>query len=128
MDDVSKRDEETKLVIELGKSFMQQMSQVEPNWNKAYFRFVAQDIGNGCNASYVHGSEVELLDLRENESFVDEMMEQSNRLAELSGKKKFVMLLSVNSDANYKFHFDYEDLERWKITKQDGRTGIPAGM
>ncbi len=106
MDDVSKRDEETKLVIELGKSFIQQISQVEPNWNKAYFRFVAQDIGTGCNASYVHGSEVEFLDLRENGSFIDEMMERSNRLAELSGKEKFVMLLSVNSDSNYKFHFD----------------------
>ncbi len=128
MNNQNVRDEETALITDLGKNFIERMMDVEPAWKNAYFRFVAQDIGNGCSASYEHGSKVELLDLHANEDFVDVMMEKSSRLAELSGKEKMVLLLNVTSDFDFNIHFEHEDLERWKITKQNGQSGLPMGI
>ncbi|MFZ6645060.1 hypothetical protein ACO0LO_05045 [Undibacterium sp. TJN25] len=128
MNNDAKRDEETKLTMDLAKSFMREMFDAEPDWKKAYFRFVMQKFGPGCNASYVVGSKVEFLDMRRHSNFIDEMMENASRLAEVMGKEKMVMLLAINSDYNFRFFYEYENMEKWKITKLDGKTGIPEGF
>jgi len=47
-------------------------------------------------------------------------------LAEI-GKPRAVLLLRAGSDFSHDVKFEYDDLDRWKITKLDGRTGIPEG-
>lgn len=34
----------------------------------------------------------------------------------------------VDSSFEYEIKFEYEDMNRWRISKFDGGTGIPAGL
>lgn len=56
------------------------------------------------------------------------MNAKSAELLKLLGKKRGVLLLSVDSQLNYDVKFEFEDVNRWKITKLNGATGLPAGI
>ena len=43
-------------------------------------------------------------------------------------KERGVFLITVNANLEYDIKFEWNDLEKWKISKLDGRTGIPEGI
>jgi len=44
------------------------------------------------------------------------------------GNTEGVFLLTVDSNNAYEINFEYKDMNRWKISKSDGGTGIPEGV
>ncbi|MEC4594383.1 MULTISPECIES: hypothetical protein [Nitrospirillum] len=55
------------------------------------------------------------------------MNETGAALLRALGKETGVFLLTVDTGAQYDIRFDWDDLDRWRITKLDGGTGLPAG-
>lgn len=49
-------------------------------------------------------------------------------LIHLLGKEQGVFLLTINSDFDYKIDYDFENMERWGISKMNGKAGIPEGI
>lgn len=124
--------EQTALVMELAKSFMQEMFDTEPDWQKAYYRFSVREyedfIRSGSSASYVSHGEVTLLGGPEHREFFNYMNDMARELLRLFEKDQAVLLLTIGSNFTYEIQFEYQDLERWQINKMDGRTGIPEGI
>ncbi len=113
-------------VVELAKRLFQLVQQLEPGWLRVFFRFSAVDDQYGSTASYVVGSKAVLIDAIRNSPFYRAMNSQCLELFRLLDKEGGVLLLAAASDFKYEIKFDFEDMDRWKISLMDGGTGIPA--
>ncbi|WP_394780581.1 hypothetical protein [Undibacterium sp.] len=126
MNDKAKRDEEAEIIFEMGIAFIQHMIDTASGWEKAYFRIQIDENHSSSTGIYIVGSEVEFIELPY--SFAHGMEKKATRLAEVFGKDEMVMLLFVKSNYGAEAFFDYEDMDKWEISKLDGRTGIPEGF
>jgi hypothetical protein len=124
--------EASALVIELAKHVISQMQAHFPGWKKAYLRFNApSDFQHGWNASYVTENGVELISALRHRTFNDEIMRIGPRLREAlanKGKKFCVFLLWADSKFNYHIDFEWQDIDKWNITKLNGASGLPHGF
>jgi hypothetical protein len=118
------------ITVEIATQFLLFVRSLDQNWSRAYYRFMSEDIdaAYGSNASFVTESGVFLIDAIENRSFFFSMNKQGWRLFEALGMKKGVFLLCINEDKTYNMMFEWDDLQRWRITKMEGRSGIPEGV
>jgi hypothetical protein len=123
MDDAS-----ASATIEMAKDFIHCLQSAAPTFDRAFYRFRSEPSMYGSNASYVVGAEVHLLDPFGNSTFFEHINERARNLLQKLDKERGVILLTVNSTFDYKINFEWNDLERWKITKIDGVSGIPAGL
>lgn len=121
-------DAQAVIVIELAKEFMELIRRVEPAWKKAYFRFSADGSRSGSNGSYESDGKMILIDPFKYDIFFKSMNEKSLRLLHILGKARAVVLLSIDSAFDYEIKFEYENFDRWKITKINGGTGVPEGI
>lgn len=120
-----------EVVIELAKTFMDLLERDVPGWSRAFFRFEANDLMMGSNASYVVAANVTLLSALRNSDFFSHMNDLASTLRERTGSdgRKFcVMLLSVSASFDYKIDFEYVKPDRWRISKLDGASGLPLGV
>lgn len=97
-------------------------------WQTAYLRFVKFTDGNGICASYRSCDDVELLDVFEHKDFFRKAKSIGAGIFLSKGKRRGVFLLTVNKDLDYEIEFEYDDLEKWQISKEDGASGIPIGI
>jgi hypothetical protein len=119
----------TELVMQLAKDFMGALFATAPGWRKAFWRLESDGDERGCSGSYVRGGEVTVLDPFAHAMLMDRMGETGVSLLDVLGKgRRAVCLLILDSEGEYKVRFDYDDLERWRITKIGGATGIPVGF
>jgi hypothetical protein len=118
----------TAAIQEMAKDFIRCLHRVAPDFERAFFRFRLEPAAYGSNASYVSGAAVLLLDPFENSAFFEAANERARSLLHNFGKTQGVALLTVDAAFDYKIDFDWYDLDRWKITKVDGASGIPAGL
>ena len=116
------------VVIEIAKEFIELLRSMGPKWDKGYFRFRDEGLNYGSNASYVVAAEATIVDPFECLSFFDSMNKKGVKLLELLGKKQGLFLVTVDSKFNYDIQFEFENLNRWRITKLDGGTGVPEGL
>ena len=121
-------EEQALIVVELAKEFIGLVRSIEPKWNRAFFRFSTDEMKYGSNASYSFDSAVTLIDPFKCKPFFSSMNEKGKQLFRLIKKERGVLLLTVDSDFNYDTKFEYDNLERWKISKIDGGTGVPVGI
>lgn len=121
-------EEQASIVVELAKELIGLVRSIEPKWGRAYFRFSTNETRYGSNASYSFDSTVTLIDPFRCKEFFGSMNEKSRHLFKLLGKEKGVLLLIADSDFNYETKFEYHDLERWRISKMEGATGVPVGI
>ena len=121
-------DKSAAIVIDLTKDFVGLIRQNEPNWKKGYFRFHMDEFGYGCNASYEAPSGVVLISTFKYKRLLEDMNEKSKNLLNALKKDKAVFILTVDFNLKYNISFDYENLDRWKITKLNGGTGVPEGI
>ncbi|QBH01564.1 hypothetical protein [Xanthomonas oryzae] len=113
------------LVISLASSLVELMHHIDQDWRVAYFRFSSEGSKYGSNGSYVTGSEVKIIDTFENEFFFDQMNFNSINLLGALKKDRGVILLRVESNSSYEVKYEFHDVERWKITKMNGGSGLP---
>lgn len=126
-------DEQTALVFEIAKEFVELVRRVEPKWSKAYFRFCLEGprdgwTKHGATASYVIKSTAALIAASKHGTFYDSMNNKIMRLLTMLGKDQAVVLVVINSTFHCDIKFEYQNLDQWKITKMDGGTGIPEGL
>ncbi|MCE5278449.1 MAG: hypothetical protein ABFD89_24330 [Bryobacteraceae bacterium] len=121
-------DEASAVVVDLAKNFIELVRSLDASWTKGYYRFRAEESRYGSNASYVGTSGVVLIGAIKHGSFYDSMNEKGAMLLRILGKEKGVFLLSVDSKFDYGIQFEWGDLQRWEITKMNGRSGIPEGI
>jgi hypothetical protein len=122
------KDEATPLVIDIAKSFISLVRGIEPNWRKAYLRFCSQNSVSEAKGSYVRESGVEIIDVLKHKNFFHPISKKGQDLLAAVGKSEGLFLLVTDSNFDYEIKFEYQDMNRWRISKLAGGSGIPEGM
>jgi hypothetical protein len=122
------KDEAAPLVIDIAKSFIALVRVIEPNWYKAYLRFSSHHSVSEAKGSYVHESGVEIIDVLRHKDFFHAAARKGQQLLAAVGKTEGVFLLVTDSKFAYETKFEYHDMNRWRISKVGGGTGIPEGI
>ncbi|RSZ23976.1 hypothetical protein EJO66_32305 [Variovorax beijingensis] len=120
-----------EIVVALARNFMALLQTGMPGWNRAFFRFDADDLKYGSIASYERDGKVNLIDPFETSDFYSTMNEMAVDLREAMSRSEprfRVLLLTVDSSFDYEIRFENADPLRWRITKMDGGSGIPVGL
>jgi hypothetical protein len=119
------------LLIDIVSSFVKLVRGIEPKWDKAYLRFRCEESWSEVKATYVHGTEVLFVGAIEHGDVFGHIDGKGRELLASMGETQGVFLLRVNSPSpslQYKIKYEYVDMDRWKISKMDGGTGIPEGI
>jgi len=119
--------EASAVVIDLAKEFIELIRSLDSSWTKGYYRFRSEGVRYGSNASYAGAPGVTLVGAVKHGLFYESMNEKGAKLLRILGKEKGVFLLSVDNKFDYDIKFEWSDLQRWEITKMNGRSGIPEG-
>ena len=120
-----------EIVIEMAKTFMDLLQRDVPEWSRAFFRFEADHLKMGSNASYVAAGNVSLLSALRNSDFFSRMNDLAWTLCGRMGSVEqgfCVLLLSVNSSFDFNVDFERADPGRWRISKLGGASGLPLGI
>lgn len=121
-------DTASALIVELAGDYIGFLSELEPRWCKAYCRLYINESHSRAQASYEFDTRVELVSAVTWPDFYDRMLGYGAKLFAALEQKRGVMLLTVDLDYNYKVDFEWDNLNRWEITKMDGATGRPEGI
>lgn len=119
------------VVIALAKEFITAMQRINPSWERAFWRFTSADDQYGSNASYTASSGVTLISTLSEGKLFEDLNDLGRQLwnFEIDPSRKFcVCLLIVNSDFDYEIKFEQRDPNKWRITKLDGKSGLPEGL
>ncbi|MFN7153239.1 MAG: hypothetical protein ACK4OE_06065 [Acidovorax sp.] len=124
-------DKSSPVVIALAKEFMSAVCRIAPTWNRAFWRFESEEFRFGSNASYVTPDGVFLVSAMKESAMYDALNALGRQLwdCEPEPKKRFcVCLLGIENSFDYEIKFEREDISKWRITKIDGKSGIPDGL
>ena len=123
--------ETEKFIIDIAKQFLEFTFEFAVNWDEAFLRFSGNEDHNRLKCIYRSGNEATFFgfDKTSLSEFLDSVgelfIELQKEITAQQGKEFCVCLLSVNSECDYHFYYEYEDTEKWKISKMDGQSGIP---
>jgi hypothetical protein len=116
-------------VIELAKGVIVLAGNVDPDWERIYYRFELHDDSNRMNGSIVRNGEARLISSIDHGDAYDELESLAQAVCEATpdpdGAIPYVLLVTANSDFSYNLEFEYDNPDRWRITKLDGGTGFP---
>lgn len=122
------KDEASPLVIDIARGFISLVMSIEPGWKKAYLRFLAEESESEVKGSVVSESGVQIIDVLKHKDFFHPAAAKGRELLQALGKDEGLFLLIIDSSFDYEIKFEYENMDRWKISKFDGGTGIPTGL
>lgn len=120
------KEQQTDSIIELAKRFIDEMQNLEPAFERAFFRFHGELRMYSSCASYTTPFDVCLVSAFREEEFYDEMDRLSLRVLSEMEHDSILMLLEIDKNFDYDIKFEYKDMERWQISLSDGGTGVPA--
>lgn len=120
--------EATPILIDILQSFISVLREIDPHWQKGYLRCVGADSFTQVKGSYAHLSGVNIINVLDHEEFFDSMPNKVEALLKSLEKKEGLVLLVVDSNLEYKVNLEFEDMNKWKITKMDGASGVPEGI
>jgi hypothetical protein len=118
-------DNAAPLVVEMVKGLVSILGVSDPCWQKGYLRILLLEDRSRVEGSYTHGSSVDLIEAMQYGDSMQEIAKLGRQLLEALGKGEGLILLEVDSGLQYEIRFEYEDMERWRVDKADGNTGIP---
>lgn len=119
-------EEATPLVVDLAKRFISLIREIAPGWSKGYLRFCSLASVVESKASYVNQSGAEIIDVVKYKEFFQAISIHGQELLAALGKSEGLFLLIVDSNFDYEVKFEYSQLDKWRITKMRGETGIPT--
>jgi hypothetical protein len=121
-------EESSAIVIELATEFIELMQRLAPEWSIAFFRFSLDPTKFGSVASYVSHPAVTIVDPFKHSGFFGGMNAKGVKLLRSLSKSQGVFLVVVDRDLTYDVKFDFDNLDRWRITKLNGGRGLPEGI
>jgi len=121
-------DASTPLVIDLAKSLINLMQQVDPAWEEAWLRVAIGDLVSESKGSYSKTGTVTILDVMAHKEFFHPTMQRGKELLLAMNRSSGLFLVTVYSNFEYKIDFEYENFNRWKISKLGGGSGKPEGL
>ena len=95
---------------------------------RGFFRFRLEPDVFGSNASFQSVSAVTLIDPFKHAQFFEDMNAMGRALLSSMNKTHGLFLLEVGSQYAYNVDFEFEDLDRWKISKINGGTGYRTAI
>lgn len=113
------------LCINLARTFIDKILELEPCFEKAYYRFHAEQRQSESCASYIANSETNIIDAMSEAEFFDAMDQMFLELLGEMEKSRALLLLIIDKDLGYEMKFEYSDMLKWQISLADGGTGIP---
>ena len=120
------KENETDLIIELAKVFLETVQDLDPSFERAFFRFHVEERMHESCASYTTPSNVFIIDALTHDEFFDTMDEISVQLLNEMKKTRGLLLLTIDRNFDYDVQFEYDDMDKWRISLTDGGTGVPA--
>jgi len=121
-------EEATPIVIDLAKSFISLVRDIDPEWHKGYLRVYVGDGVSEAKASYVRQSGVEIIDVLKHKEFFHAAPAKGRDLLAALEKPGGLFVLIVDSSFDYEIKFEYKNMNKWRISKLKGGTGIPEGL
>ena len=121
-------DAATPLIVDIATGFASLVGRTEPRWSRAYLRLRTAGAVSEAKGSYVHEAGVEIIDVLKHSDYFSSVVQSGQDLLGALGRTEGVLLLVVDPDLHYEVMFEYQNLERWRMTKLGGGTGIPEGM
>lgn len=121
----------SQVVIELAKTFVDALQRIAPTWNRAFMRLDASDQDIGAKGSYVSATGVSLLGALDHKQLYEAMLRLGSQLRQATsnnGRQFVVCLVVIDSNFDYEVKFEFDDPNKWEITKLDGASGIPIGI
>ena len=119
-----------ELVVEIAKDFADFVTRSGDEWSRGFARFHHCGSSYGATSSYVDTSGRSwILGGKDDGGFYRRFKENGVRLRELlaiDDRRFLVFLLTVDSHFDYDIAFEYDNPDRWQITKLDGGAGVPA--
>ncbi len=113
------------LVIAVAQQFVILLRKINRQWEKGYFRFRKDDSVVEANGSYCVGSDVELINSVKYSVYLVDLRNKGEELLQAMGSENGVFVLVVTSSLDYEIKFEYENMDRWRITLLDNGTGLP---
>lgn len=120
------KERETDLIIQLAKRFIEEIQELEPAFVQAFFRFHSEERMYESCSSYTTESDVFIVSALMQDEFFDEMNNICVELLTEMDKNPALLLLTIDKDLDYEIKFEYEDMEKWRISLADGGTGTPT--
>jgi hypothetical protein len=121
----------SELVVAIAKRFIEfALASTTDKWDEAFLRFegpvaefkVASIYRAGERSAFFRSDSK----LEVHTELADLFGELCAELAKTTGKEFIVALLRVDSEYNYRLFYEYEDSNKWYITKMGGQSGIPV--
>ncbi|MBP1202856.1 hypothetical protein JOD97_000870 [Duganella sp. 1411] len=120
------KNRQTDLITELTKRFIDEIQKLEPAFVQAFFRFYSEERMYESCSSYTTVSDVHIISALMQDEFFDEMNNICVELLTGMDKNPALLLLTIDKDLDYEIKFEYEDMEKWRISLADGGTGTPT--
>jgi hypothetical protein len=101
------------------------------NFNVSAFKTIKNDYARYVNAGYQVDFEhtlVEIVDVLNHKDCFHPIIKKGQELIAALGKTEGVFLLIADSNFDYEIKFEYQDMNRWKISKLGGGSGVPIGI
>lgn len=115
------------MVIRLAQAAIAISNAENNNWETAYFRFSYSVTHNESTFSYRIANEGYFLRSLGNKIF-NQMTDLSEDLMKIIGKPAGVFLLKIEKPLKYSIDFEWKNMQKWKISKFDGGSGIPSDL
>ncbi|WP_143479656.1 hypothetical protein [Aquipseudomonas alcaligenes] len=117
---------ESEIIIDIVGRFLEFISSSEAEWKEAYLRFNGDLESSGITATFLRGDTAHYIEADDDLEF-ETMSVLIEMFQELQRNLPFkVCLLVVKPNKEYKIKFEQQLIERWRITKANGDTGVPA--
>jgi hypothetical protein len=124
-------DRSSEVIVALAQEVVAMTRRIDPLWSRAFWRFESEDSRYGSNSSYVAPSGVTLIPTVSEGATFNRLNHLGRQLweSEADPSKRFcVCLLVIDSSLNYEVKFERSDMSKWRITKLNGASGLPAGL
>ena len=121
-------EQQSEIVVEMAKKTIDLLRANARGWHKGYVRFYMDDGETGANGCFAGDGFVDLIGALDHNAFYQEFIALGERLFQALQKTRGVLLLQVDASFDYEAKFEWKDLAKWRITKLDGRSGLPDGL
>ncbi|HEX7690435.1 MAG TPA: hypothetical protein VF453_22195 [Burkholderiaceae bacterium] len=116
------------LTVELVKAFARELASIDRAWQRAFLRLAAQPGVTEVKASLVGSRGVEIVDVVAHKPFFHWANGIVGQLRDsLPSTSPFkVALVELNADFSYEVKYEFDNAQRWAISKLNGGSGLPT--